>query len=77
MFEHPYTQTAGRDLNEHQRDLIHASMPVNEYAWSSPFADSRHQQTRSYYLSNDQDSEYLALYGASELFGQLAGMEPR
>ena len=27
MFEHPYTHAAGRDLGEHQRDLISASMP--------------------------------------------------
>ena len=40
-----------------------------------------HKPSPSYhhFLNGDEvnENEYLALYGASELFGQLADMEPR
>ena len=47
-----------------------------DYGWDhQPIIDPRHQ---GYFLENGGDeSQYLALYGARELFGQLAEMEPR
>lgn len=55
---------------------------INNYYYGmfeQPAEASHHAYTGGvgYFLNNDESEQLLALYGARELFGQLAEMEPR
>lgn len=77
MFASPHHDVSEHLPNYHDFETHSGyTRPYPEYEeWTH--GDSSHQ---GYYLQSTltpEENEYLALYGASELFGQLADMQPR
>lgn len=80
MFDSPHVDPT----HHYDEEMSHGFETHSGYPRAYPeyheWSDVSPRHHTPYYLSSTltpEENEYLALYGASELFGQLASMEPR